>query len=307
MEFAEAWQDAFGTLEGLPAGWRMEAARRMPTRDFLAYDHQMSTARMIRGAGIKEAPYLNHFDRWKRGPKSESANQYLQAHWDQIVADCDALPRCRGCGTVRGLHTPDCPSRGQPSSDEATSGDFAKLMIETITNGDGWTLARLCEAVQRDPFEAIALLADSGWNISANEGFRSARRQAMTITRQFAAGEADYGRYPVRPDGFAADDGFDPAGADSTIAQIAAKILDDDGLQPLTISRSDFAAVDKMSELLFISAIAGSADSFYDGVAALNAVPNSKGNHSADAFINLIVTTPHLTRPRLQTVITLRR
>jgi hypothetical protein len=307
MQFAEAWQDAFGTLEGLPPGWRMEAAGRMRARDFLAYENQMATARMMRGGAIKERPYLDHLERWKRGPKSESATAYLRAHWDEVVADCDALPRCRGCGTVRGLHTPDCPNRDQKNDNKPDGQDVADLILAAVNNGDGWTLVRLCLAAQRDPFEAFALLERSaGWNIRANDGFHYARRQAMAITKQFTAGEADYGRYPVRPDGFPDDDGFDLAGADSTVAQIAAKILDGDGLQPLDISPSDFAAIDKMSEMLFITAIAGSADSFHQGVAALNAVPVSKGNHDAGSILKIIETTPNLTRARLETVRALR-
>ncbi len=283
LQFGQAWVDTFTQVLG----------------------QGDSDAFLRHGVGVKGAVYKKWADRWKEEGKRTPAATFVSQHVEEIMAEASGTPRCPECGTEKGLHATYC-SIGQgartDSLDDDNADQMAGFIEQAIEQGRGWELARFCEQFGRDGFEALDIMRQSrGWNIRANDGFRETKRQLMAITLRFDAGADDYGRYPVSPPDQPEGDSYDLAGADSSIAEIAATILADDEQPPLEISPDDFATVVKAGEALFFLGIVGDSG-FFELVDSLNAAPVGKGCHDAMRILSIVERSPHLSEPRLAAI-----
>lgn len=160
-----------------------------------AWGNATPDAMLRRGADTR-GPVSERFRSQWETDRQASAEEYIQQHWQEIAAACEAQPRCPECGTWRGNHAAYCtrknwmrPPDMQPSVREPVKEELASLAVADPTLvPEGYTadlLVALLDNLLRQRVGAYARLGnESGapWILLPDtfEGLQTLNRDERT-------------------------------------------------------------------------------------------------------------------------------
>jgi hypothetical protein len=105
------------------------------------------------GVGVNGRVYEMWADRWKHEGQDHDARTFILEHLSQIRSGATGVPRCRECGTEKGLHAPYCSHAQRPETTptdyqmigNALGNDAAPLLLYLRLSPDGPAVDRAIE------------------------------------------------------------------------------------------------------------------------------------------------------------------